>query len=91
MTFPILNPALVVPDPHVHVKLSTGRSLCSVTRRHSPASARITSGTAGLVPALIAASSRVSAYIMAQEPPFAASLSPGIPWSKVTPLKIDTS
>ena len=53
----------------------------------------MTSGTAGFVPALMAASSLVSEYIMAQEPvlPGASlSLSPGIPLSKVIPLKIDT-
>jgi hypothetical protein len=91
MTLPMLNPAFVVPDPQVQVKLSAGRSLCSVTCRQSPALARMTSGTTGFVPALIAASSEVSAYIMAQEPPLAASLSPGIVLSKVTPLKRDTS
>src|SRR5215471_4410862 len=90
----MLNPALVGPDPQVQVQLSFGRSLCSVTFRQSPASARMTSGTAGIVPALMALSSLVSAYIMAQEPvlPGASlSLSPGIPLSKVIPLKMDTS
>src|SRR5215469_4451335 len=90
----MLNPALVGPDPQVQVQLSFGRSLCSVTFRQSPAFARMTSGRAGIVPALTALSSLVREYIMAQEPvlPGAAlSLSPGIPWSKVIPLKMDTS
>ena len=89
----MLNPALVDPDPQVQVQLSVGRSLCIVTFRQSPALARMTSGTTGLVPALMAASSWVSEYIVAQEPVLpgsSLSLSPGIPGSKVTPLKMDT-